>query len=57
MRIRWNEYGGYIAVLRAAAPDGNGFALRGWGSLFETFVPYFWLFTMGWNGWAEPLRS
>lgn len=51
-RIRWYEYGGYIAVLRAGLPVGNGFALRGWGSLFVTFVQGFWLFPMGWIQWA-----
>lgn len=56
-RIRWYEYGGYIAVLRAGLPGGNGFALRGWGSLFVTFVQGFWLFPMGWIQWAEPFLS
>jgi hypothetical protein len=57
MRTRWYECGGYIAVLRAAAPGGNGFALRGWGSLLSTFVPCFWVFPMGWIQWADPFRS
>jgi hypothetical protein len=56
-RIRWYEYGGYIPVLRAAAPGGNGFSFRGWGSLLAKFVPYFWLFAMGLIGWADPFRS